>query len=122
MRKYRYNEYGGLETATPSDFNETKINPEKLRNSDKRYIGDLNKMGKHKEVMCNICFRNMRSNNLIRQKKSHGKREESKSANVNEVYSSFSCNTPLTNEVMCRKLVLVDSVISQIATIYCNTI
>ena len=54
-------------------------------------------MGKHKEILCKICFKSMRSNNIGRHIKTHEKRIPKQED---------------TNEEMCKELVmsLVDNV------------
>ena len=75
----------------------TSVSPQLLCRKDL----EKNKMGKHKQVTCQICFKFMRSDNLKRHRKVHQK---------------YSNKTPQSTEDICRDLVLeiVDKVVAPV--------
>ena len=50
-------------------------------------------MGKHKKVTCKVCYKEMRSDHLIRHKKQHSSVQQT------------------TEEILCQDVVLVDKVV-----------
>ena len=61
-------------------------------------------MGKHKHVLCKVCYRSIRGNNLKRHSKIHIKYKETIDQNTNK-YSAVGCNDILLvkNEIKHRR-------------------